>query len=478
MAESNPRPVVLPPEGVQEFRFTVVKGISPGSVVSFPGGSRTVRIGRSAENDVVIGDPAVSREHARVDLSADAWLLADAGSRTGIEKMGFRIGQEPEPLQSGDEFRLGDTILRFEVVPKRGASRLRKAGTDAEAKEAKRTPWALPGGFGRLGVGNRRRQLLLLTIIVLVLAVGWWPEPVGLPPQGTGALAIDYDEVIGFLQGRGNRLDGAYFEIPDDAEGIGIHFQVASSGEVDVRVGRERIERLTPSRQWREHQLLVLARAVSPEKGKALFVLDNRGYSAKQGDIDPASAREWGVRRMWVSRRPSLPLSLRTIDERLAVIEETASRLAAKPRDIAPIAAGLRETTLGLMKLTGQKVRLLSLVTETEKEEVAPRLRNGIGTARAALSVDRPKDALETLGSSLAVADGALAASFELLMRRVEVARKKGAVREEAILLAESLRLVRDKSDPRHRTALGKAGRLKGAALELFRQTYVRLGSG
>ena len=111
----------LSPEDVQEYRFTVVRGAKPGQQITFEGGVRDVKIGRAVDNDIVISDPTVSRLHARVELRPDGWFLIDAGSASGVEKMGFRISAR-EPLESGDEFKLGDTILRFEVVAKKGDS--------------------------------------------------------------------------------------------------------------------------------------------------------------------------------------------------------------------------------------------------------------------------------------------------------------------------------------------------------------------
>ena len=75
----------LAPEDVQEYRFTVVRGAKPGSRVSFEGGVRSVRIGRAVDNDIVVNDATVSRAHARVDLRADGWFLADAGSSAGVD---------------------------------------------------------------------------------------------------------------------------------------------------------------------------------------------------------------------------------------------------------------------------------------------------------------------------------------------------------------------------------------------------------
>src|SRR5438067_8987181 len=124
-------------EDVEEIRFTVVQGESTGSRVTFPPGPRAVRIGRAVNNDIVVNDPTVSRAHVRVDIAADGARIQDLGSAGGVEKMGFRIGAGPEPLVSGDEFKIGGTILRYELLLKKSAAR-RSAKAEAEAKAKKK----------------------------------------------------------------------------------------------------------------------------------------------------------------------------------------------------------------------------------------------------------------------------------------------------------------------------------------------------
>ena len=62
-------------------------------------------IGREETCDVVIPDRQVSRQHARIRLEGDRYLLEDLGSKNGT----FVKGQElsgPYPLQDGDEIQI------------------------------------------------------------------------------------------------------------------------------------------------------------------------------------------------------------------------------------------------------------------------------------------------------------------------------------------------------------------------------------
>jgi hypothetical protein len=77
-------------------------------------------LGRAESCDIgLFGDPGVERLHARLELGADGYVVADAGTGRGTFVNGRRIGG-PTPLRSGDTLLLGDTLLRFEERQKRG----------------------------------------------------------------------------------------------------------------------------------------------------------------------------------------------------------------------------------------------------------------------------------------------------------------------------------------------------------------------
>jgi len=73
-------------------------------------------IGADAACDFVLGDPTVSRHHARVRLGDDGHLeVADLDSRNGIEVRGRRVA-EAGGLGPGDRFQVGDVAVRIESV--------------------------------------------------------------------------------------------------------------------------------------------------------------------------------------------------------------------------------------------------------------------------------------------------------------------------------------------------------------------------
>src|SRR5581483_5862151 len=71
---------------------------------------RTMTIGRVPGNDIVISDTALSRQHARIQVTADGIAVVDLGSLNGTFVNGERIYEEQQ-LREGDEIRVGRTVM-------------------------------------------------------------------------------------------------------------------------------------------------------------------------------------------------------------------------------------------------------------------------------------------------------------------------------------------------------------------------------
>jgi pSer/pThr/pTyr-binding forkhead associated (FHA) protein len=90
-------------------------------------GDGLCRIGRGAENDVVIDDPAISRLHARVEHEAGVYRVVDLGSTNGTTVDGVALRPwQPHVLAHGSTIDLaGAAQLRFLL------SEQERAGGDA-----------------------------------------------------------------------------------------------------------------------------------------------------------------------------------------------------------------------------------------------------------------------------------------------------------------------------------------------------------
>jgi pSer/pThr/pTyr-binding forkhead associated (FHA) protein len=71
-------------------------------------------IGRAVEAGVQLRDASVSRHHAKIELREGTWRIVDAGSRNGVTLRGERVTDAA--LADGDEFQIGDVLLRFRAA--------------------------------------------------------------------------------------------------------------------------------------------------------------------------------------------------------------------------------------------------------------------------------------------------------------------------------------------------------------------------
>jgi S1-C subfamily serine protease len=122
----------------------------------YPVPSQGLRVGRAPDNDVVVQDPNVSRQHLVIWTTPHGAFLRDLGSQNGTYIGQHRVGAKPEELASGTRVRLGHTELVLD---------LRVAPTRREATPSSRVGLIL-GGITLVLVG-----LMIVTGIVVYRAV-------------------------------------------------------------------------------------------------------------------------------------------------------------------------------------------------------------------------------------------------------------------------------------------------------------------
>ena len=121
-----------------------------GQTFTFEPG-QTVRIGRSPDSSVVVSDPTVSRDHARIRSQPDGWVLDDLGKgRTFVGGMSVASVTVKQPLEVHLATALGPE-LRIEVAG--GSDLAETAVTDHDLAEtaAYQGPPAQRGAPGREG---------------------------------------------------------------------------------------------------------------------------------------------------------------------------------------------------------------------------------------------------------------------------------------------------------------------------------------
>lgn len=92
------------------FSLRVTSGAGEAEEFSFDGGE--ARLGRTADNDVVIKDPSSSRSHARVYEEDGRHFVEDLKSANGT-KLNTRALKAPAEIKTGDRIVIGDVTLTF-----------------------------------------------------------------------------------------------------------------------------------------------------------------------------------------------------------------------------------------------------------------------------------------------------------------------------------------------------------------------------
>lgn len=97
-------------------RLHVVGGPDAGGVHLLQGGR--VRVGRSADADVPLDDPDVSRLHCAVTVDGEGRVtVADLGSTNGTTLDGAAVGERAVPFPAGALLRIGESTLMLEPAP-------------------------------------------------------------------------------------------------------------------------------------------------------------------------------------------------------------------------------------------------------------------------------------------------------------------------------------------------------------------------
>jgi dipeptidyl aminopeptidase/acylaminoacyl peptidase len=104
----------MPPEEVASGAgfaalLTFESGPFSGRIVALP--NQMVSIGRAPDNDVVVGDPATSGHHGRIEVRAGSFWISDLGSTNGTQVNGQPVIEQQ--LNDGDMIAIGQNTLRF-----------------------------------------------------------------------------------------------------------------------------------------------------------------------------------------------------------------------------------------------------------------------------------------------------------------------------------------------------------------------------
>lgn len=106
-------PPAPPPPPVQTRQLFALAGPDRGKVFPLPE-EGSVQIGRASAAQVRLTDIRVSRDHCRLEVSADEVVLTPSGGQQAAYVNGERVSAE-RPLLPGDVLRIGESELRYDT---------------------------------------------------------------------------------------------------------------------------------------------------------------------------------------------------------------------------------------------------------------------------------------------------------------------------------------------------------------------------
>jgi pSer/pThr/pTyr-binding forkhead associated (FHA) protein len=149
-----------------------------------------VTLGRGRENDIVLLEHGVSRQHARVQRGPQGWMLTDLGSTNGTSVNGQQIrAHKAHLLRPGDRVTMGSAVLLVQEEAG-GTPSAGSAGGEVPEAAAGRTPSRGPERRRMprpaLMVGGALLLVIVLAGIVVLLILLLQPkeETVTTPTPG------------------------------------------------------------------------------------------------------------------------------------------------------------------------------------------------------------------------------------------------------------------------------------------------------
>ncbi len=104
-------PEVIAAGGGYPAKLTFESGPFAGRIVAVP--NQMVTFGRAPDNDIVVGDPATSGRHGRIEVRGGAFWISDLGSTNGTLVNGEPVIERQ--LNHGDLIAIGQNTIRFSL---------------------------------------------------------------------------------------------------------------------------------------------------------------------------------------------------------------------------------------------------------------------------------------------------------------------------------------------------------------------------
>ncbi|MBS2021122.1 MAG: FHA domain-containing protein [Deltaproteobacteria bacterium] len=383
------------------FELTIAEGKGRGQRFEFD--ATDVTIGRGPDNDVVLNDAGVSRNHARITRSGASWMLADNGSANGTELNGGVIARAT-PLKNGDRIGVGPIIFRFDAqreqpvqMPVAGQVEGETRITSAPQRNEETRVSAMPQQGGqaktvapRLGAqasgGNLVDSFRALPIqyqiglgIGAILVIAAVTARI-MQPQATdkvkcpSVIGVD-DSTADFTFGHGavevdcgNKVAFG-FNVPNNSRTL-FHYLasgISSPNEVEVKVNDKHLDWAPAAQSHGEPQVLSIPKELLSDDGKNIVEFDQatRGkewqiakvrvevFAVTPGDLKAAQAAYERGRRKLEERRVA-PRNLYDAWKQFTMARRSLEGLSPRPALYDEVAQLIKDAERDLEKKCGQ----------------------------------------------------------------------------------------------------------------------------
>ncbi len=185
-ARDEPAPPAKPQDGLtMHYQSAEPMILVRGDKAEF-GLNRTLRVGRSDDNDLVLtGDASASQQHARIEVVAGQAVIHDLASSNGTWVNGKRIAA-PILLKHGDKVLLGNSVFRLRV----GSRPLPNLDAAPQPKPQSRFSWGLLLGGGLLTFTVAGLAVMIVAVLGY-LGYRDFIAPTAAPPPTPSTVVID-----------------------------------------------------------------------------------------------------------------------------------------------------------------------------------------------------------------------------------------------------------------------------------------------
>lgn len=169
------------------LRIYVLKSGKP--IDQFDMETDRVTIGRRAECDIPVKDPAISGAHAEIEFVGNGYILRDLGSTNGVSVKGKQVKEYV--IKDGDLIDIGEHQLKIKVPdskapPKKAAPRTPELGGERDKTQVRAVPvTSQTDGYLKFMKGGKPGEIVKLEEAMTSIGVpGIQMAAVSKRPQG------------------------------------------------------------------------------------------------------------------------------------------------------------------------------------------------------------------------------------------------------------------------------------------------------